>query len=59
MQRILVAFEAPSPLTEQTHEAAWDEWVSTLHYHGLELAADLDPVQVFDGIEVYEAVARG
>lgn len=57
MTRMLVAFEAPSPLTSETTEAAWDRWVDDLRSRGLEVVNDLDPVAVVGDIEVYEVVA--
>ena len=59
MERMLVAFEAPSPLTAETSETAWNRWVEDLRSHGLELVTDLDPVAIAGDIEIYEAVACG
>ena len=65
VNRILVAFEAPTEIVETTYAEAWNEFVSALAEHKLQLVDDLTPVNVLTvplgsdsrtTIEIFEAV---
>lgn len=60
-QRHLTAFQGPDSGSSDepdnvsaAYEAAWDQFVDTLHAHGFSIVNDLDPVAVVGVIEVYE-----